>query len=156
MPLVTGLALLKMAEAEDEGTQTPEMWRTKTQSVGYAFGTVSRSEDSFVIELEKEADSQRFKMSDQPVQLATLAQALQEAWSTRPDCETPKPRARSSDVRKSSWMPQRLPRCAHRVSAGKRFRASWGLASALCSESPRKPGKVARKTFARQLSEPLW
>jgi len=25
MPLVTGLALLKMAEAEDEGTQTPEM-----------------------------------------------------------------------------------------------------------------------------------
>jgi len=49
-----------------------------------------------------------------------------------------------SGVRKSSWTPQRLPSCAHRASAGRKSRASWGLASVPYSESLRKPGKVVR------------
>jgi hypothetical protein len=61
------------------------IWGLEHDDSGYAFGAVSRSEDSFVIGLEKEPDSQRFKMSDQPVQLATLAPALQEAWLKIPD-----------------------------------------------------------------------
>jgi len=61
------------------------IWGLEHDDSGYAFGTVSRSEDSFVIGLEKEPDSQRFKMSDQPVQLATLPLALQEAWSKLPE-----------------------------------------------------------------------
>ena len=60
------------------------IWGLEHDHGGYAFGTVSRSEESFVIALEKEPDSQRFKVSDQPAQIANLPHALREAWELLP------------------------------------------------------------------------
>ena len=60
------------------------IWGLEHDHEGYAFGTVSRSEESFVIALEKEPDSQRFKVSDQPAQIANLPHALREAWERLP------------------------------------------------------------------------
>lgn len=60
------------------------IWGLEHDHDGYAFGTVSRSEESFVIALEKEPDSQRFKVSDQPAQIANLPHALRDAWDLLP------------------------------------------------------------------------
>jgi hypothetical protein len=60
------------------------IWGLEHDQAGYVFGTVSRSEESFVIALEKEPDSQRFKVSDQPAQIANLPHALREAWELLP------------------------------------------------------------------------
>ena len=56
------------------------IWGLEHDDQGYAFGTVSRSEDSFVVGLEKEPESERFKLSDVPAQLGTLTPALRDAW----------------------------------------------------------------------------
>ena len=61
------------------------IWGLEHDDLGYAFGAVSRSEETFVIGLEKEPGSQRFRVSDQPVQLANLPQALREAWEQLPE-----------------------------------------------------------------------
>jgi AAA domain-containing protein len=60
------------------------IWGLEHDEAGYAFGTVSRSEDSFVLALEKEPESQRFRISDTPVQVAGMTPALQEAWGRLP------------------------------------------------------------------------
>jgi hypothetical protein len=51
---------------------------------GYAFGTVSRSEDSFIIGLEREPGSQRFVVSPNSVQVAGMTPALRDAWNLLP------------------------------------------------------------------------
>jgi hypothetical protein len=60
------------------------IWGLEHDDMGYALGTVSRSEDSFVLGLEKEESSQRFKVSPISVQLASLSPALRQAWDRLP------------------------------------------------------------------------
>lgn len=60
------------------------IWGLEHDENGYAFGTVPRSEQSFVIGLDKEEDSQRFRLSDSPFQLANLTPALRSAWDALP------------------------------------------------------------------------
>jgi hypothetical protein len=60
------------------------IWGLEHDEQGYAFGTVSRSEDSFVIGLEKEPDSQRFTLSPTSVQVQRMTPAVRTAWDQLP------------------------------------------------------------------------
>lgn len=51
---------------------------------GFTFGTVSRSEETIILGLEKEAASQRFRVSDTPVQVGRMSIALRNAWDLLP------------------------------------------------------------------------
>jgi hypothetical protein len=51
---------------------------------GLTFGTVSRSEETIILGLEKEAESQRFRVSDVPVQVSRMTVALRAAWELLP------------------------------------------------------------------------
>ncbi len=62
------------------------IWGLEHDDDGYALGTVSRSEESFVLGLEKESDSQRFILSPTSIQVARMTKALREAWDKLP-CE---------------------------------------------------------------------
>jgi hypothetical protein len=60
------------------------IWGLEHDDAGYALGTVSRSEESFVLGLEKEPDSQRFILSPTSVQVDRMTQALRTAWDKLP------------------------------------------------------------------------
>jgi AAA domain len=60
------------------------IWGLENDEKGYAFGTVSRSAESFVLGLEKQPDSQRFLMSPVPTQVAGMTSALRAAWNQLP------------------------------------------------------------------------
>ena len=63
---------------------TENIWGLEHDETGYVFGTVPRSEESFVVMLEKVPDSQRFTLSATPVQVAGMPGALQQAWQRLP------------------------------------------------------------------------
>jgi AAA domain len=60
------------------------IWGLEHDDVGYALGTVSRSEESFVLGLEKEPESQRFALSPTSVQVDRMTPALRTAWDKLP------------------------------------------------------------------------
>jgi AAA domain len=60
------------------------IWGLEHDDAGYALGTVSRSEESFVLGLEKEPESQRFILSPTSVQVTRMTQALRSAWDKLP------------------------------------------------------------------------
>lgn len=64
---------------------TENIWGLEHDEAGYVFGTVPRSEESFVVMLEKVPDSQRFTLSATPVQVAAMPPALRNAWDRLPE-----------------------------------------------------------------------
>lgn len=60
------------------------IWGLEHDDAGCAFGTVSRSEESLIIGLEKEADSLCFAVSANSVQVAGMTPALRAAWDLLP------------------------------------------------------------------------
>jgi hypothetical protein len=60
------------------------IWGLEHDDDGYALGTVSRSEESFVLGLEKEPESQRFILSPTSVQVSRMTHALKSAWDKLP------------------------------------------------------------------------
>ncbi len=60
------------------------IWGLENDERGCTLGTLSRSEDSFTIDLGQEPDSQRFVVAADSVQLEGMSEALRAAWDNLP------------------------------------------------------------------------
>ena len=60
------------------------IWGLENDENGCTLGTLSRSEDSFTIDLGQEPDSQRFVVAADSVQVEGMSDALRDAWDNLP------------------------------------------------------------------------